>query len=173
MKKFLLLFILGLPLSVAGFGLFSIMNANIDDVTICAINDDSHYIPSSVCEYYLFNHRLTQEDIQYLETNSSGIAFVFGIKDQPKRDKYLRYFVKKGVSTNKLSVIDGLTPLHAAVVINDAELVKFLLENGADPMLKDSQYKLASIDFVDYLQKKNPSTDRLKVRQQLQEYGRK
>jgi len=120
-------------------------------------------MPQAVCQYYLLNHRLTQDDIQYLENYSSGLAFLFSMQDKEKRIKYLNHFVSKGVSVDKQSVIDGFTPLHAAIILNEPELVKFLLEKGANPALKDKQFKLTSIEFIDYLSRKDPSTDRSQV----------
>lgn len=140
-------------------GLYSMTKGNIEDIVICTVNNESHYIPTSVCEYYLFVFRGTREDIAYLD-HRSGIAFLFNIPDKDKRNKLLSYFVSKGISLNKPSSIDGYPPLHAAIINNDSWLVKYLLENGADPSRKDSNQNLTAKEFTEYLGRKNPAVDR-------------
>ena len=151
-----------LPLIVIGFGLYSMSKGDIEDIVICAVNEESHYIPAGVCEYYLLNYRGTEEDVQFLESRS-GLAFLFEISDKSKRQAFLEYVISKGISIDKRSSIDGYTPLHAAIVHNDPELVAFLLEKGASPDQKDQEHHLTPKEFVKYLSQKNPSTDRSAV----------
>lgn len=151
-----------LPLIVFGFGVYSMSKGDIEDIVICAVNEESRYIPATVCEYYLLNYRGTDEDVRFLESRS-GLAFLFEISDKAKRRMYLDYFISKGVSIDGQSSIDGYTPLHAAIIHNDPELVTFLLKKGASADRKDQEHHLTPKEFVEYLSQKNPSTDRSAV----------
>lgn len=162
MKKYIFLIILITSLLIACLGFYSILKGDIEDIVICSVNGESHYIPSNLCEYYLLNYRVTREDIKYLESRS-GIAFLFGIPNKDKRNKLLRYFISKGVSIDNPSAIDGYPPLHAAIIYNDRWLVKFLLENGANSKQKDNNHKLAPKEFVEFLNHENPSIDRSEI----------
>ncbi len=148
-----------IPLSIMGLAIYAMSTDDIEGIVICATNEETSYIPSSVCEYYLFNFRLTEEDIKYIESRA-GLNFLFGISDPNKRYKIIKYFLAKGVSINKPSAIDGLLPLHAAILDNDEELVKFLLNNGADIHKKDTKFKLTPEEFIEFLQQKQSTKDR-------------
>ena len=162
MKKAILSFLILTPLSIIGLAIYAMSTENIEFVVINATNEETSYIPSSAYEYYLFNFRLTEEDIQYIE-NRAGLNFLFGISEQNKKYKFLKYFISKGVSINKPSAFDGLPPLHAAILLNDEGLVKFLLNNGADINKKDANYKLTPEEFVEFLRQKKSTIDRSSV----------
>lgn len=150
MKRIVLSLLVIIPLVVSAGAVFSMSKGSIEDVVICVVNKESHYVPSSLCEYYLHNYRLTEEDIRFLE-DRAGLAFLFDVPDKEKRNALLEYFVAKGVSFNKPSAIDGYPPLHAAIISNDPELVAFLLEQGADVDQRDRNHNLTAEEFVDFL----------------------
>jgi len=162
MKKAILSFLILTPLSIIGLAIYAMSTENIEFVVINATNEETSYIPSSAYEYYLLNFRLTEEDIQYIE-NRAGLNFLFGISEQNKKYKFLKYFISKGVSINKPSAFDGLPPLHAAILLNDEGLVKFLLNNGADINKKDANYKLTPEEFVEFLRQKKSTIDRSSI----------
>ena len=139
MKRAILSSILLIPLSIVGLALYAMSTDDIEGIVICAINDETSYIPSSICEYYLFNYRLTKEDVKFIE-GRGGLNFPIGISDKTKRHKLVEYFISKGVSINEPSAIDGYPPLHASIINNDPDLVKLLLSNGANIKQKDSNY---------------------------------
>ena len=130
--------------------LFSLSNSDIEDVVVCSMNNDAHLIPSDVCEYYLQNHRVNPDDIQYLE-EGAGLSFLLGIPNQEKRYKLMEHFISKGVSLNKPSAIDGLPPLHAAIVSDDQRAVSLLLKRGASLTQEDEQLGLTPVEFTKYL----------------------
>ncbi len=163
MRKVIISLILLIPLSIVGLATYEMSTENIEFIVINATNEETSYIPSSVYEYYLFNFRLTKEDIKYIESRA-GLNFLLGISDHNKRYKFLKYFISKGVSINKPSAIDGFPPLHAAILLNDKELVKFLLNNGADINKKDIKFKLSPEEFINFLQQKNNTIDRSSIK---------
>ncbi len=72
----------------------------------------------------------------------------------------------------------GMSPLNAAILYNEPELVALFLRNGADPYLKISSAKpsidqLNSFEFLDLLGKSMPSIDRKAVRRELLRYKEK
>jgi len=163
MKKAILSFLILIPLSIIGLAIYAMSTENIEFVVINATNEETSYIPSSAYEYYLFNFRLTEEDIKYIE-NRAGLNFLFGISEKNKKYKFLKYFISKGVSINKPSAFDGLPPLHAAILLNDEGLVKFLLNNSADINKKDIKFKLTPKEFIGFLQQKNNTIDRSSIK---------
>jgi len=142
--------------------IYSLENSRVEDVVLCSVEDNTHYIPNSFCEFYLFNFRLTKQDLGDLQS-AGGIAFLFGISNQKKRYVYLDKFIDSGASVNTQSEIDGLPPLHAAILLNDQKLVEYLLSKGSDPRLLDSQLRLNAYDFVLLLKRKNDSINRIEV----------
>ena len=161
-RKIIFPALISVSLIVLGLGGYSMSKGDIEDIVICAVNEGSHSIPTSVCEYYLLNYRGTDQDIQFLESRS-GLAFLFEMSDKSKRRAFLEYFISKGISVDKPSSMDGYAPLHAAIIHNDPELVMFLLEKGANPDQKDREHDLTPKEFVEYLNRKNPSVDRSAV----------
>ncbi len=137
----------------------SLNNYDIEEVVICSVNDESHLIPSKVCELYLYEYRGTKDDIVQLK-EGSGLSFVFDVVNKKKRRNLLDYFLLKGSDINGISKVDGLTPLHASILLNDIELLDYLLTNNADPLVKDRVNSLTSKQFLELLIKKDAFTDR-------------
>ncbi len=169
MKKYILVLIILIPVSVAALGLFSMSRGDIEDAILCATHDESHYIPSSVCEYYLRHFRMTKEDVRYLE-DRAGLAFLFGISDRSQRGNLMSSFLAHGLSINRPSAIDGYPPLHAAIINNDPELVEFLLAHGADLEQKDNNNHQTAAEFVRYLDGSTAPADRHAIKELLSAY---
>lgn len=69
----------------------------------------------------------------------------------------------------------GMSPLNAAILYNEPELVALFLRNGADPYLKISSAKpsvdqLNSFGFLELLARSMPDIDRNAVRRELLHY---
>lgn len=87
------------------------------------------------------------EDIESLQKIiDSGIEFDIAIKDSytpllyaAQKGKYesLQVLINAGADINFQCTADGMTALHWACLNSDVEMVEVLLENGADPTLKD------------------------------------
>lgn len=137
----------------------SLNNYDIEEVIICSINNESHLIPSNVCELYLHEYRGAKDDIALLKKRS-GLSFVFDVVDKNKRTQLLDFLLLKGSDIDGLSNVDGLTPLHAAILLNDIELLNYLLMNDANPLVKDRDNSLTSKQFLELLIIKDAITDR-------------
>lgn len=170
MKQIIASVVILLILALTGLASWSMHTADIEDVVICATEDDTHYIPSSVCEQYLFQFRGTPNDIEYLESRS-GLAFFFESENTEMRRRLMSFFLDNGLSINQASAIDGLPPLHAAILMNDPQLVEFLLAHGADPTQKDERHELTASGYLDLLKQKNPERDWSQVAERLESQG--
>ena len=167
MKKSLYIFIpLSLFVIYSITAVYSLSESTVEDIIICGTNDDTHYIPSKVCELYLFNFRTSGSDIQYLESRA-GLAFLFGIKDVNKRNIYIEHFLSKGISIDALSNIDGLSPLHAAILLNELTLVEYLIDKGASTNQAEKNNGLTPLGFLQTLDKNNHLIDRTPIRNLL------
>jgi len=158
MKKAILSVIILLVLGI-GVMFISMSKGDIEDVIACSLGEGTHYIPESLCKYYLYNYRANDSDINYLQMRS-GLNFIVNILNVKERNKLLKYFISKGLDINKQSNVDGFTPIHAAILLNDEKLVSFLLANGASLSVVDKTYMLTPIQFVKLLIEKKPSIDR-------------
>jgi ankyrin repeat protein len=145
---------------------YSLSQDNIENLIVCSVDDGASYIPAQICEYYLFNLRGTPQDIAFLN-EGAGLGFLVGISDREKRKRLMDFFIAKGVDVNGKSNIDGLTPLHAAILSNDHELVAYLIDKGANPYTKDRDNNMIAREFLNLLAEKNPDIDRSLVRKEL------
>jgi len=62
------------------------------------------------------------------------------------------YLVEHGVNVNEQDR-DGVTPLHVSVRAGQLDVVKFLLEHGADPCIRDNVTNMTPIGYVSFLTK--------------------
>jgi len=164
MNKFFIALLLIIVAGVSAL-FISLTNSDIEDVIICASDNDAYYIPEDLCRYYLYNYRGSKEDIEYLQSRA-GLGFVFGISDRSMRRDVIQFLIAKGLSVNGISNFDGLTPLHAAILLNEPDLVQLLIESGADKG-KKAENGMDAMSFLALLEVKNPDIDRKKIRQLL------
>ncbi len=72
-----------------------------------------------------------------------------------------RILVSKGADINGIDVNSGRTPLHEAILMNNIEVVKFLLKHRADPYLRVNQPKskfhgMNSLQFSIFMEEAAP-----------------
>ncbi len=130
-------------------------------------------MPEVMAEFFLFNLRGTNKDINELKTEDGGLNYVVAVLmtsnfSKEKKVKFLKYFISKGCTVNDISNIDGLRPLHTAVAVADTDMVKLLLENGADPFLKSAptgmlKISMTPLEMAESFQKKSTDRDYSKV----------
>lgn len=166
MKK-LIISISALVIVVLVFTGYSLSRYDIQELVICTTNKESHYIPMGVCEYYMVNYRITPADIQQLE-KQAGLSFLLGLPDKHVRQDLVRLFNSRGADVNKHSAIDGYAPLHAAIINNDADMVKLLLSLGANKSLKDANGQMDAMALLSSLTNRQPDIDRSAVIKALQ-----
>lgn len=176
-KKTLLALAIIIPASWIGLTVYFMVNDDLEGLMVCATNEIACRIPDGVVEYYILHFRGTKEDIDELE-RGSGLSFVFGNRE--RRTKFLNFLLEKGINVNKISPIGGYTPLHGAVLDNDPEVVKFLLDHGADPTIRKKSYSsftefdnLTPLELAQAMSRNRPEIDRSKVKQILEEHSNK
>lgn len=165
MKKALFAILLLLCIST-GVIIVTISQDNIENLILCASDENASYIPATICEHYLLKFRGNQADIEYL-TKRTGLNFLANIEDPVIRTKLFEFFIDKGMDINLINQIDGLTPLHAAILLNDDKLLGFLLRKGANPQLRDRNKGLTPLEFLEQMEKQLPGIDRTRLKQLL------
>ena len=165
MKKLFLFVLISFMLLFAA-GVFTLTRNNIEDIIVCSSNESASYIPSLMCEQYLLNFRGQVADIDYLKQRT-GLNFLANIENPQKRSRLFGFFLAKGMDVNAINNIDGLTPLHAAILLNDAKLADFLLQHGADKTIRDRTNNLTPLAFLEQMDRQLPGVDRSRLRQVL------
>ncbi|MCI0507318.1 MAG: ankyrin repeat domain-containing protein [Gammaproteobacteria bacterium] len=151
---------------------YFLRGASITDLVLCALEDKVTYIPKHICYTYLVNFRNREADISALAA-ADGLQFVFAgyaLASQEQRQQTLELadtFIEKGLDVNQVSLINGLTPMHAVILANNPELVKYLIQKGADISIKDNSDKLIPLEFAEGLMSTDTNTDRSAVIQIL------
>jgi hypothetical protein len=176
-KKILLALVIIIPAAWIGLTIYVMVTDDLEGLMICATSETACRIPNAVVEYYTLHFRGTKEDIASLE-RGAGLSFVLG--NSAMRSKFLNFVLEKGISISKANPISGYTPLHAAVTLNDPEMVKFLLDHGADPTIRKEKNQnslpefdnLTPLELAEKMSRNRPETDRSKVKQILEEHAK-
>jgi hypothetical protein len=138
-----------------GLASYVIAAQRIEQLLICA-DSGGLKIPFSkkLCRRYLLAFRGSREDINALEQGVGALFVVHGKSTVSERSELLKFLVNKGLDVNRAGV-NQLVPLHVAVLANAADEVQILLDNGANPSLKDKNLGLTPLEFALKLQSKD------------------
>lgn len=125
----------------------------LTDETGCYVSDGEFVTPTIVLMTGAYN-RLALDNDEVLDIINTAIA--------------------AGCRIDKADEM-GMSPLNAAILYNEPDLVALFLRNGADPYLKISSAKpsidqLNSFEFLELLSKSMPAIDRKTVRRELHRY---
>ena len=115
------------------------LRTNIDVSILTIVTDDSYpLIPRPLAKAYL---SVTDYDPNGLtQLGMPAYSFItagYGLEGRKNDQRILQLsqqFLDKGANIN--SLFEGFSPLHGAVLANQPELVRHLLENGADTKQK-------------------------------------
>lgn len=114
---------------------YDMSTMRIEVLILCSANEGSIRIPSSLCKYYMINHRITDSDIQQLR-EGAGLEYILN-GTNPDKYEVAEIFIARGLDVNGVNHYiarledKGMTPLQGAVVGNDVPSVKFLLKQEA------------------------------------------
>lgn len=155
--------IAGLFLVTLGLALHNVTSMGAEELIMCSADEGGIKIPSSACEYYMFNHRIDNDDILQL-TEGAGLDFILNL-DNPKKYKIAETFIARGLNvdgTNNYSDKD-ITPLHAAVLYNDLERVRFLISQGANTNLVSKGYEMTAFELAKRLHSEDTANNRTEI----------
>jgi hypothetical protein len=160
-------FVAALIVSLVGL-YWSISALNIEHLIVCSTQDKAYFIPERACKFYFYNFT-GRNEAENLESGA-GLAYAFEIEQEKERREVLAHLMAIGVDVNAVSPVDGLTPLNAAILLNEPRLVNYLISKGADSSKKDKANRMNAMEFLDVLEDKPPGVDRSAVRSILKEY---
>lgn len=151
------------------FAHVALLRMSIENLIVCAATDDAFRIPPPVCMHYLRN-ATDSEDADQLDARA-GLAYAFSIPDIDTRRTVMMRLLEIGVDIDTPSGIDGLTPLHSAILLNDPALVRFLIDHGADAGVRDSARHLDARGYLEFLQEREGGADRSAIAAVLDQGG--
>jgi hypothetical protein len=105
----------------------------------------------ALCRQYLLSARGSAQDIEDLHRGIGASFVVQGESTADEREELLKYLVGKGLDVNRIDV-HQLTPLHHAVIANEADEVRILLSHGARPDVRDGKFRLTPLELALKLQ---------------------
>jgi len=121
---------------------------NIEVLILCSEGESGILVPGSLCRSYLRHYRGTEADIQRLQ-QGAGLDYIL---DGQHEDRYAlaEFFIDRGLSVNAVNQYSerGLTPLHSAVLHNDPERARFLLDHGADRHQASEGYGMTPLELA-------------------------
>ncbi len=167
----LILMVVTIIATLSSYLIYSLRHTDMHYAIILATHEDASYIPSSIYRFYLYTYRWTPEDIEELQSSVGVLAF-FNDEDKTIDEKLFYFLLDKGLNINGVHEISGLYPLHQAILMNDLNLVRLLLLNGADPTIEAKlyQHQLNSLDFTRKLMTLKPDIDRKPIERILLEH---
>ncbi len=146
-----------------GLMLYDMSKMDVDVLILCSSNEGGIRIPSSLCEYYMLNHRMNEEDIKQL-SDGAGLEFILNLQS-PGKYEMANTFISKGLDINGINHYSDkdVTPLHASVLYNDVERVKFLIEHGADIEIRSKGYGMTALELARRLHEEQGSENRTEI----------
>ncbi len=158
----------GVFLTIAGLMLYAMTQMEMVHLMLCSTNQGGTKIPSSLCRYYLVNHRINEKGIKEL-SEGGGLDVVLNIEENAAEYELAKMLLAKGLDIDRANHAGGtdVTPLQAAVLYNDVRRVNFLLEYGADIHLSEG-YGMTPIEIArKFHQAGNKLQDRTEIIQIL------
>jgi hypothetical protein len=164
-KKIFIIPAIVIALLVPGIGWYSLKTMPMEYLVLYSLKNNR------TCYWFLKNFRGGSADIERLKS-IGGFNFIFAgyhkamELNKPDIETYNQrtvaiadFFLQKGLNINAVSPVDGLTALHAAVVLNQPQVVNYLLRHGADKTKPDGKFKLTPTELAKKLQDDRPDSD--------------
>ena len=152
---------------IFGLMLYVMSDMEIEHLISCSSNEGGTRIPSGLCEYYMLNHRITESDIEQLG-DGAGLEYILN-SENPKKYKIAEIFISKGLDVNGINhyIDKDVTPLHAAVMYNDVERVKFLIKQGANVHIVSNGYGMTALELAKRFHEETGKENRSEIIQLL------
>lgn len=148
---------------IFGLMLYVMSQMDIEHLISCSSNEGSTRIPRSLCEYYMINHRITKDDINEL-SSGAGLDYILN-GEKPKKYEIAKIFISRGLDVDGINHFSekDVTPLHAAVLFNDVQRVKFLIYHGANLNITSRGYGMTALELARKLHKEESKEDRSEI----------
>lgn len=166
-KKFAAAALVSIAFGISAWGYVAIKTlTQLKPLLVCSQGRDE-LVPKTLCQFYMSNYWSSPQDIAELNQNT-GVVWALNAKSESDRKKILAVMLRKGVNINAIDSPSGITALHAAVLENNLEAVKLLIENGANTNATDEKHQKTPLDFALDLKGKPNQPERQKIIEILQ-----
>ena len=132
----------------------------------CALGSEIKIFSATNCMSY-FNLFGVSDD---LNTHLNETYNLSSLLNSPTEYKF--FFAEKlidgGYNINEEVGSSGL-PIHSAIINNDTQTLKWLLDRGANPSTVDSISNMNAYEFIEFMQHKNSTPEREEMRKILQD----
>lgn len=127
---------------------YDMSKMDIEDLILCSVNEGGIRIPGKLCQHYMLNHRIDEKDIKKL-SKGAGLDYILNLQT-PDKYEIAKVFIAKGLDINGINHYNDkdITPLHASVLYNDLERVKFLLTQGANIRIRSKGYGMTALELA-------------------------
>ncbi|EGQ8960083.1 TPA: hypothetical protein KD853_002682 [Vibrio parahaemolyticus] len=136
--------------------------SSVDDerLVLCALGSNIVLFNYRSCLSYIETFNLNESYIDSINSEL-GIMTILNSEHENKF-KVANVLLQQGADINSINTLDGLSlpPLHSAVLSDDDESFKYLIDNGANVETLSSQSNESLYDFTNKLLKKNPTPAR-------------
>jgi len=150
-------------IGVAGLVWHDMSSMDIDELVLCSANEGGIKIPSRLCTHYMTNYRIDEDDIEQL-SKGAGLEFILNLEN-PEKYKMAEIFISRGLDVNSINHYNDkdITPLHAAVLYNDLERVRFLINQGANINIESKGYGMTALELARKLHKEHGKENRSEI----------
>lgn len=166
------LFMVGLSILVIGLvgygslSFYTLQTRSVETNASCAIGDSGTQTPRFACRWYL-RHQLSNAP----DSSEAQRAFHMAIGAYPTDKEgaleIAELALSEGARINGHSPFSGYPPLHEAILLNEPQLVEFMLRKGADPQLENQNKGLTAAALLEALEQRNPNEDFSGIRSRL------
>lgn len=149
---------------ISGLMINDVSRMNPETLILCTLNEGGILIPRKLCEYHMYNYRDIKSDVDKL-SSGSGLSFILEGKNKIKKYEIAEFYISNGLDVNSVNHAGGydITPLHGAVLDNDIDMARFLLNHGASKSIKAPTINMTPVELANSLQEKEPNVDRSKI----------
>jgi hypothetical protein len=160
-KRWLAGSILAIVACCIGLGIYFLNSLNIEELILCS-DGRGYCFPRTLCREYLYTFRGTPGDIAMLN-DSIGLQWVLNYEHKDERRRLFDFLLKRGIDVNGQDPNTGMTALHASILVNDPQMVEWLLSVGARLDIKDNRLNLTPIQLIRLLVSREKQPDRSEI----------
>ncbi|WP_104041851.1 ankyrin repeat domain-containing protein [Vibrio hyugaensis] len=148
------------------FLLLFILRPSEDTLMECALGSEIKIFSTTSCMSYFNLFGISDN----LNTHLHERYSLSSVLNSPTEYKFIfaQKLIDGGHDTNEEVGSSGL-PIHSAIINNDIEALKWLLDRGANPNTVDSISNMNAYEFIEFMQNKHSTSEREAMRRMLQD----